>query len=65
VAVGGALGGPLEPLSPMLYVERLAEVYVQVIPHALQPYAVHAYWLCFGSLFAGFCYWSFVKRELA
>jgi hypothetical protein len=52
-------------LDPMLYVHFLCNDYLQVIPYALHPYAVHAYWLCFGALFAGLCYWSFVKRELA
>jgi hypothetical protein len=64
VASGG-INGPLEPLNPTLYVQDLHNGYLDVIPYALHPYAVHLYWLCFVALFAGLCYWSFVKRELA
>ena len=61
----GPLEGPLQMLNPMLYIHGLDDLYLLVIPYALQPYAVHLYWLYFGCLFTGLCYWSFVKRELA
>jgi ABC-type transport system involved in multi-copper enzyme maturation permease subunit len=65
ILCGVALGGARELLDPMLYVERIEIDYLQRVPRALHPYAVHLYWLCFVALFTGLCHWSFVKRELA